>query len=171
MEVEHSIKGSPMVLFWRLQGPDLYHELFVWGIGWSGWIKTAKDRWVSIPIAYENPTFAAEEFGFWTRTTPRERKTIKLVDLCKPTYINCEKGDETFLYWFAIVRSYARCDAIRRCQVQRITTRPTAVRDISLGHAWWWSWKINFQTPSFGSTLIRVLTKKQIQWGTATTRA
>lgn len=121
--------GCILALFRRLQSSYFYSELSVSWSRWVGRVKTTKSRRVSITITNMNPTFTAEEFSLWTITTPRDRKTVYLINLREPTKINCEKWNKTFLDGLLILRANARTrgQTIWRWQVQRVCTRPTTV--------------------------------------------
>uniref|UniRef100_A0A2P2JUP8 Uncharacterized protein n=1 Tax=Rhizophora mucronata TaxID=61149 RepID=A0A2P2JUP8_RHIMU len=85
-------------------------------------------------IAYVSPTFTTKKISLQTMMAPKDRKTIYFINLCESTKVNRIEGDATFLYGFLIFRTYGRGDLIRRFEFQRVSTGPTTVRDVRLGH-------------------------------------
>lgn len=118
-------------IFGRLQSTNIYSKLLIRRCGQVRGVKAAKSRWVPVAISNMSPAFTAEKLRLEAPANPGDGEAVYLVDLCETTEVNRKKGDRTFLYRFAILRAYPWGNPIGRCQVQGITTRSTAVGDVS----------------------------------------
>lgn len=140
-----SCQKRSICFIWRLQCPDLdiifpaarNPRARAWI--WTLWPR--KDCTIFIAMANEHATFAAEEFSPRTEKTPwilcfKVGPTFQLLDLGESALINGQKWDHSLLDGLAVLRTNIWCVSVWGAQIQRISTRSTAVSYISVHNTW-----------------------------------